>query len=290
MILLQTTGKLKGKMRRNFSDEEFQQIKELTPWISNETRKTIRERVFCILNTVTQYPLCPVCGKYNKFLKSGKYSVACSQSCGISHEEVQKKIKSTKLERYGSETFVNPEKAARTTSDKYGVTHTSKLTENRNKAKRTSELKYGDENYNNNIQIKLTNNEKYGVYNPSKSKIIKDKISKSIAKNYALRRQNDIVSGYVYIIHFKNLSLIKIGSTGNFERRTAQLKKDFGEFDVLAVHSVKNCYSLESDIHSHVNQYRICLDEGCGRTEFFKDECLDDVIRYVSCILNGSLL
>lgn len=271
MQLLQTTGKYKGKIRRDFTTEEFEEICLLTPHIKDQTRKSIRERIFCILNGILEYPKCLECSKDVHFLRSGKYSKTCTNSCGVKFLGTQDKIKSTKLERYNNSTFNNPEKMKETCLERYSVEHTSKIEENRILAKESTFEKFG--NYNNIEKIRCTNLERYGVDNVSKTKEVKDKISLSISESYKNRKinENDYV-GVVYILHFKDLDLIKIGLTSDFEKRSKQLKRDFGKFSIIQLIKSSECFKLEQEFHLKYNNYRVCLDDGCGRTEFFSVE------------------
>lgn len=56
----------------------------------------------------------------------------------------------------------------KTCLDKYGVTHTSKLKENRQKAKETNKRLHGSETYNNTPKREKSCLDKYGVSNPAK--------------------------------------------------------------------------------------------------------------------------
>jgi ribosomal protein L37AE/L43A len=277
---LQTSGKYSGFIRRNFSESEFKEILSLTPWIEDTSRKSIRERVHCILNNITEYTKCPVCNKDNKFLKNGKYSITCSHSCGIKNPEVQTKTKLTKLEKYGSETFVNPDKARTTCLERYGVDHTSKLPENREGAKQTNFERNGSRNYNNAAKIAVTCLERYGVDNVSKSPEIKDIMSISKAKHFNERRNNEGTdySGVVYVLHFPQHSAVKIGLSGDFEKRSVSLFKDFGEYTIIDIIETQECFALETSLHEKFANYRICIEEGCGRTEFFDDCILEQFI------------
>ena len=122
---------------------------------------------------------------------------------GYASEEIKKKVKQTKLERYGDEhytnieqqrktkkeryndaTFTNREKSAQTTLKKYGYKSPFGCAEfieksaktklerygdpyytNIEKGKQTKSERYGDENYNNSEKTKQTIFERYGVTN-----------------------------------------------------------------------------------------------------------------------------
>jgi hypothetical protein len=266
-----------GWIRRDFSESEFKEILSLTPWIEDTSRKSLKERVYCILNNITEIPKCSVCSNKVKF--SGTYSITCSQSCGIKNPEVQTKTKLTKLEKYGSETFVNPDKARTTCLERYGVDHTSKLPENREGAKQTNFERYGSRNYNNREHSFITCLERYGEINPSYSKQIKDIISLKMTKHFHERRNNEGTdyAGVVYILHFPQHSAVKIGLTGDFEKRSKGLICDFGEYIIIDIIETQECFKLETSLHEKFANYRMCLEEGCGRTEFFDDCILEQI-------------
>jgi len=257
MEYLETDGKRKGFIRRNFDEIEFKQICENTPFIKNTSRKSIRERVFCILNDITCIPKCVMCNSSVPFSKGGKYTKNCSQSCADKNSDKVNNMKKTKLEKYGNEHYTNPEKAIQTCLEKYGVTHTSKLKDYREKCKRTCLERYGHENYNNREKAIETCISKYGVENPAKSREIRDKISIAKAREYQSRLINGHQSGYVYTLQF--YSLIKIGVTNHIENRFKQLRKDFGDFSIIEIVYSENCYLLESQLHDLYAENRVCL-------------------------------
>lgn len=277
MELIEKDGKRAGFIRRNFTDDEFEEIKSLTPFIKDESRKSIRERVYCLLNGIAEIPKCKVCGRNNHFLCSGKYSATCSQSCGIKNPDTQKRTKETHLIRYGVKRFTNPDKAKNTCLERYGVEHTSKLEENRQMANETWLERHGVEGHNELIRKGFI--KKYGVDNVWKSPEIIERISIKRAKRYQARRNDEGTDykGTVYILYFSNYDAIKIGLTSDFESRSKALNKDFGEFEILELIETDACYRLEKRFHDELDSYRICLGEGTGRTEFFSIECKDDL-------------
>jgi hypothetical protein len=118
---------------------------------------------------------------------------------------------------------------------------------------------------------------KYGVEHVLELQDIRDKINISLANNFQARRNNEGTdyAGSVYILHFPQHKAVKIGLTGDFNRRSKALIKEFGEFDIINIVETQECYALESSLHQKFKDYRICLSEGHGRTEFFKDEILE---------------
>jgi hypothetical protein len=111
------------------------------------------------------------------------------------------------------------------------------------------------------------------------SQEIKDIMSISLAKRFQARRNNEGTdySGVVYILHFPQQSAVKIGLSGDFEKRSVSLFKDFGEYTIIDIIETQECFALETSLHEKFANYRMCLDEGCGRTEFFSDEILENL-------------
>jgi hypothetical protein len=102
-------------------------------------------------------------------------------------------------------------------------------------------------------------------------------MSISRAKHFQERRNDEGTdySGVVYILHFREHKAVKIGLTGDFEKRSKDLIKCFGEYTIIDIIDTQECFALESSLHEKFSNYRICLSEGGGRTEFFKDEILN---------------
>jgi len=265
MNYFETNGKRKGQLRRNFSNEEFTIICSLTTFIKDITRKSLRERLYCIINNIKEIPTCSQCNNCVNF--NGKYHRNCSKQC--SDKDITKivKAKQTKLERYNNENYNNQSKHKSTCLKRYNVEHTSKLKENRIKCKQTKLERYDNENYNNIEQIKLTCSKKYNVDNVSKTIEMRNRLSIIKSTNFLNRKTEEGISGYVYILQFNDL--IKIGVTNSIKTRFKQLKKDFRKFNIIKITFSNNCYKQESELHKKYKQYRICLKSGNGRTEFF---------------------
>lgn len=79
---------------------------------------------------------------------------------------IRRKARKTKLERYGSETYNNSEKAKQTCLERYdGSWHSALIF--MEKKKKTKLERHGSETYNNSEKAKLTSIERYGVENVS---------------------------------------------------------------------------------------------------------------------------
>jgi hypothetical protein len=236
-----------------------------------------------------------------------KAKVSCLEKYGVEFafqaEEVKEKIKYTTLERYGVDNFAKSEECKAlykfTCQERYGVDNTSQTQDVKNKIKDTNFERYGVENTFQTKQTeismlerygvrfplqyhvfkeksKLTSLENWGVEYPSQSKEISDKIAITMANRFQLRKNEEGTDycGVVYILHFPQHKAIKIGITGNFKQRSKNLIKDFGTFSIIEMIETDYCYSLESKLHEKFSTQRVCLQEGNGRTEFFKEEIM----------------
>lgn len=135
-------------------------------------------RCYCIVNDITTIELCEVCNKSHKLFNgyTSGFSNVCSRTCSLKSPSRIVNIKATKKERYGSETYVNAEKAKQTIIKRYGVEYTTQSQQMKEKSKQSKLEKYGDCNYNNLEKAKQTNIERYGVEYTSQAKSVIDKI------------------------------------------------------------------------------------------------------------------
>jgi hypothetical protein len=180
-------GKLKYSSLNKIDINIIYEIEMYTDFINTSD---IKERIYYILNNISQTVICPCC-KTNipNFIsiKHG-YRTTCSNKCSTiysankcyetkiknnSFEKACLANKKTKLERYGNENFNNRQKSKLTCLEKYGVDNPLKAKEILDKVKSTNIEKYGFENVFQSEfikdKIKLTNVEKYGVENYSQT-------------------------------------------------------------------------------------------------------------------------
>lgn len=120
-----------------------------------------------------------------------------------------------------------------------------------------------------------TNLSRYGFIQASKNRTVRDKISKSNADFYQKHRIDDDYEGVLYMLYFKDHDSIKIGVSSRFEHRAKQLEKDFGKFDIIKIIETEAIFTLERYFHNKFKEYRICLESGGGRTEFFTMDILE---------------
>jgi hypothetical protein len=143
---------------------------------------------------------CPLCGAEPKFIDfTNGFREYCSVRCSslathdkalqtrrsnYTNEEIIRKVKQTKLKRYGDVNYNNPEKSKQTCLGRYGVDSTLKVKSIRQKGKQTCLERYGDVNYNNREAARNTCLERYGVDNVSKLTIIQERKNKTFLDHY----------------------------------------------------------------------------------------------------------
>jgi len=145
---------------------------------------SISERLFYYYNEVSTRKMC-YCGKplvFINFLKG--FRTYCSKKCSNNADSTKKKIKKTKLDRYGSEGYNNNIKAKVTCLQKYGVDSYSKTDDHKDKVRATLFNRYGDASYNNLEKQKTTCLQKYGVDSYSKTDEFREKFNKTCQEKY----------------------------------------------------------------------------------------------------------
>lgn len=180
----------------------YQSLLQHTSFVINTTDSHIRERLYCIINNLTELPTCQQCDNPVKFRSShpnrNTYAPFCSLKCSNNNEQVKDKKKTTCQQNYGVD---NPSQSEEI--------HQQKIT--------TSNLKYGTDYpwQNESIQTIRTDAviQKYGVSNvlmspkirehikqkmltlynveyPAQSNIIQDKIKATNLEKYGVENYN----------------------------------------------------------------------------------------------------
>ena len=183
-------------------------------------------RIYHILNDLHEPTKCECCGK--PVLRNGdilgetlKY---CSRQCSATHGVA--KTRKTKLERYGSEGYMNPDKVRETWANKtidelaeikqkhvetsrriYGTDHPMQSDVVQSKSKATCEERYGVDNFAKSteflIRSRATSQERYGtdnpMQNPEVAQHLRDTLSKKTAEDWqeiSLTRQETCLERY----------------------------------------------------------------------------------------------
>lgn len=143
------TGCHTGKKRAKIEPEFFE---NLVVYYPTYIPKNLAELYFWVINKLSDYPKCLLCGKnITKFrsVRDGYNSKFCSIKCSVSGPERNKKSRQTCLKRYGVE-YVNQIKEVRnkfiqTCLKKYGTENPQQNKEIKNKTTKTMFERYGDD-------------------------------------------------------------------------------------------------------------------------------------------------
>ena len=159
---------------------------------------------------------CAVCGNPFESLIKRQQKTCCAKCSGVyvaRQSDRVAKIKQTKLDRYGSSTYVNPDKAKQTCLKRYGVDNASKSMEIIAKIKSATKEKYGVDSFfqtdefkrkavechKKNFGVEFTSQrpdvkekkrnifmERYGVENPLQAEEVRAKIKADCIEKYGV--------------------------------------------------------------------------------------------------------
>lgn len=157
---------------------------------------TLSERIYWILNDLTNYPLCSCGNKITKAYKNlevGYASSYCGMSCALKSEKTRQKTKDTCNERYGGDNIrcskeVN-DKIKNTCIEKYGVGNPMQNKEVKNKTVQTHLDRYGGlplQTSEGQLKFKQTCVDRYGVENPYQAEEKKQKIKQTVFANHGV--------------------------------------------------------------------------------------------------------
>ena len=158
------------------------------------------------------------------------------------------KVKKTKKENHGSETYNNRDKAKETIKKEYGVENSMQIESTKDKSKKTKKEKYGNETYNNRDKAKETIKKEYGVEHHLQLKeilnkqidtnkknngvsynILTDKSRENLLKNNNLKFGSDYYfSSLEYLKESKDDKLIRLREI--LKTRKLIIPEDFEEY------------------------------------------------------------
>lgn len=99
---------------------------------------------------------------------------------------------------------------------------------------------------------------------------------------------------FLYILSFPEMNAIKIGKANDIGNRYAQLKSCWGDADLKNSFSIKleqsDVFVIEKALHTVFKKWHIKdLPLKDGYTEFFKKDCLKQVVDFVKSMITSSL-
>jgi len=204
--------------------KEYQKILDITSFL-DDINPILPQRIWHIVNDNLEKNKCcnPVCNNITTFFAfTNGYLRTCCCSCAQFDPNTINKIKSTNLQRYGTEYGLSNrkiiEKRNVTIKNRYGVSNISQLKEISEKKKQTCLKHFGTEWFLERQDIKENIiNEKYGVNNIQKIKDISEKTSKTKRDDfYNNLLQSDRFKDKVKILCTKD-EYLGVGKKYNFE-------------------------------------------------------------------------
>ncbi len=171
--------------RTKFLDEYYSNLNESVP---------LPARLYCLEHDLESQPICKHDGCNVRVEWSrgyGKFRDFCCTQHSNSDENVIKKMEDAKNARFGNPHFVNPNKARRTSIERYGVVNPMCLEEVQEKAKETCLKNNGVEYPMQSRTIKSmaeeTNTILYGGNAPACSKKVIEKMQKSCERKFGVK-------------------------------------------------------------------------------------------------------
>lgn len=238
-------------------NKEFRSSRSLS--IHLRKYKLTSEEYFNIYLSTNKNNICKICGSITSFENINKgYRQYCSVQCRKSDKELQQ---------------ANDKKMIIT------LKNNPEILEKANEKRKQT--------YKENPEILIKSHKKrLKTYkdNPEKINKIYEKISITIRNKFAKISESDsMIPHFLYIIQHLEKPIIKIGRSEDPNRRLDAIINDFGPCIIL--HTLEGPYNkiqpLESYLHNHLNDYCCVQESGSGRTEWFCESILEDVIKAI---------
>jgi len=279
---------INGVLRTQLSDGEFNELVKLTSFIPGKSRSTIQMRAYCLKNNIIEIPKCKECTNDVNWQEGAKYfGKFCSRKCSTEYLKKNSKAPGTDLffkreiklldvqsnfiprcyngknvnGRLMTEEIKNKVKLLTPFLDFKDATMSERIFCIDNKIGENPKCWCG-----NNLTFSKSNGFHY-------SQFCSNKCSKR-AFYITTGKIGEDYPGSVYILYFNEHKAVKIGLSTDVNSRFQELKRDFGNFEIIQLIETEACKTLEFELHERFSEYRLCLEEGSGRTEFFKEEIL----------------
>lgn len=252
------------KIKNNFN-KLYNDILLKTSFLINPS---FSERKYCYINKIEEIQKCYICNNSVTFRKCYGYHKCCSKECMNIYEKTiaHEKNYQTKLEKYNNGNYNGSEKIKISKEKRKEIGEKIKKTKNNfskekwieinNKIKNTKKIHFGNENYN----------------NPNKSILSRYKNNKKVI----FSKPN-----ILYILKIENMKLIKIGITSNINKRIKTIIRESNikdDIEIIKTYNIDNPWILEVKLHNKYTSYNKPLTIGGGRTEWFDEIILNNVI------------
>jgi len=281
-----------------------------------EKDRDLIERIHCLLNNITELPMCPVCKKtpLTYYRSLNNYSRTCSQKCVlpetfqirkettinngnllIGSKEFIEKSKITKKERYNNESYCNSEKAKITCLTRYGVDNPAKseavkkkISQNTKNSKKLRNI-YGEDIYSllNNPDILEQLNSKSSIREISKKTGIKyTTLWSKFYKKLKLKYHNSGFENEVAEFIEKYIDIKRRDRSLGFEIDILIEKKNLAiECNGIYWHSYDN-FETSAQKNKHLTRSKKCQDNNLFLLHIFEHEWENKKEIVKSIILN----
>lgn len=231
----------------------LQQVVEHTSFL--QYNASLKVRLQCIIQRITDQPVCYVCKTIVKMRIDGRYRntfpTFCSSECASSEQTVKQKRRNTNKQRYGSENVLQSQtikqQATQKHIERFGVDNPLKSPHVRQQINQTNLERYGVEEVGSSEQIrdkiKQTTLEKYGVENVMYDQMFREQIAQTNLERY----------GYINPLH-------------DHQRIRSAFYAKYGRYYPLQVDKIKQkmqqtMQQRYGDSHSHTSKVRHSIEK-----------------------------
>lgn len=156
------------------------------------------EKIYRYFYNINEDPKCVICGKPVKYRNfTFGYSRYCGPACSSKDPQTREKRKNTLINRYGSSTYNNRDKACKTCQEIYGCDNPFQAEMVKDKIKSTINERYGVDYPSQSAEIQKTREEntmkKYGVRHHMMLEEVRDKVLRA-GLDHNIKNNPDLLS------------------------------------------------------------------------------------------------
>ena len=147
-------------------------------------KMSLNEKVFLLLNDLSEPPKCPYCNNFRKYHKRNYLKTCCKKKCQYDSKKDTMYKNLGIINVFQLETV--KESIKQTNLEKRGVEYSLQSKDVRDKGKETKLKKYNDINFNNSQKSELTNLERRGCKRPMQDKNVIEKYKQTMKENHGV--------------------------------------------------------------------------------------------------------
>jgi len=243
----------------------LQSIYDLTEFLDEEVSLSVR--FYCVINAITEHPVCKVCNNHVKFSRQRKeFSDYCSNKCIGKDPDVIERKNQTSIDNNG-----------------YVANFSSK--QHKGKTKLTCLEKHGDENYNNPDKNKETCLEKYGKESFTQT----DQYNKQVKETCLERYDNE---HWMKTDEYREMFSVDNWRYSGWREKKDEITQDYIE-NKMSISEVGEKYCIsKSHIYKIIRYFGLPTNLPQNKTE--KAQCYvslaeNEVADYIATIYSGTI-